>query len=381
MTETETATQTGAARVRVELGARGYDILVGTGVLAEAGRHLAALGMRRVVVVTDETVARLHLPTLETALAEAGIRHETITVPPGEGSKSFAGFEKLVEDMLVLGIERSTAVVALGGGVVGDLAGFAAATTLRGLDYVQIPTTLLAQIDSSVGGKTAIDSRHGKNLVGAFHQPRLVLADTATLDTLPRRELLAGYAEVAKYGLIDDAPFFAWLEENGAAVVAGDAAARRRAIVTCCRAKARVVALDEREAGPRALLNLGHTFGHALEAELGFRPDLLLHGEAVAIGMAMAFDLSVRLGLAPAADAERVRRHLAEIGLPIDLRDARLRGRRITVEGLLERMSHDKKVRDGKLSFVLVRGIGRAFLSRDVDVDALRHILERAVAA
>ena len=368
-------------RVRVELGARGYDIVVGAGVLAEAGRHLKTLGVKRTVIVTDGTVAALHLAALTGSLARAGIRHDRVIVPPGEATKSFAGLEHLIESMLALGIERSTVVVALGGGVVGDLAGFAAAIALRGLDYVQIPTTLLAQIDSSVGGKTAIDSRHGKNLVGAFHQPRLVLADTAVLDTLPRRELLAGYAEVVKYGLIDDAAFFAWLEQHGVPLIAGDAAARRQAIVACCRAKARVVALDEREAGPRALLNLGHTFGHALEAELDFRPDLLLHGEAVAIGMMMAFDLSARLGLAPAADAERVRRHFTAIGLPTGLDAAQFGGRRFTVDGLLERMRRDKKVRDGRMTFVLVRGIGRAFLSQDVDVGALRELLERAVAA
>jgi 3-dehydroquinate synthase len=383
---TRTPVRKGAAggdseRVRVELGARGYDIVVGAGVLAGAGGQLKALGIKRAIVVTDQTVAALHLPALAAALDRAGIAHDQVVVPPGEASKSFAGFEQLVEALLARRVERSTAIVALGGGVVGDLAGFAAAVTLRGLDYVQVPTTLLAQIDSSVGGKTAIDSRHGKNLVGAFHQPRLVLADTAVLDTLPRRELLAGYAEVVKYGLIDDAPFFAWLESHGAALIAGDAAARRQAIVACCRAKARVVALDEREAGPRALLNLGHTFGHALEAELDFRPDLLLHGEAVAIGMLMAFDLSVRLGLAPAADAERVRRHFAAVGLPTGLGGAQGGGKRFTVEGLLDRMGRDKKVRDGRLTFVLVRGIGRAFLSQDVDVGALRDLLERAVAA
>jgi 3-dehydroquinate synthase len=368
-------------RVHVDLGARGYDILVDAGVLAEAGRHIKALGIRRAIVVTDETVAALHLPALTRSLARAGIIHERIVVPPGEASKSFAGFESLIEDMLALGIERATTVIALGGGVVGDLAGFAAAVALRGLDYVQIPTTLLAQIDSSVGGKTAIDSRHGKNLVGAFHQPRLVLVDTDVLDTLPRRELLAGYAEVAKYGLIDDAPFFAWLEEHGVSIIAGDAEARRHAIVACCRAKARVVALDERESGPRALLNLGHTFGHALEAELDFRPDLLLHGEAVALGMVMAFDLSVKLGLAPKADAERVRRHFTTIGLPTDLHGAQFAGRRFTVDGLLDRMGRDKKVRDGKMTFILVHGIGRAFVSQDVDIGALRELLERAVAA
>ena len=375
------ATEDASERVRVELGARGYDIVVGTGVLADAGDELKALGVKRAVVVTDETVAGLYLPALARSLALAGIRNDRIVVPPGEASKSFAGLEKLIEDMLALGIERSTVVVALGGGVVGDLAGFAAAIALRGLDYVQIPTTLLAQIDSSVGGKTAIDSRHGKNLVGAFHQPRLVLADTAMLDTLPPRELVAGYAEVVKYGLIDDAPFFAWLEKHGLALIAGDAAARREAIVACCRAKARVVALDERESGPRALLNLGHTFGHALEAELDFRPDLLLHGEAVALGMLMAFDLSVRLGLAPGADAERVRRHFDMIGLPTGLKGARLGDRRFDVEGLLGRMGRDKKVREGRMTFILVRGIGKAFLSQDVDAAALRDLLERAVAA
>ena len=376
-----TAAAEGDARVRVELGDRSYDVVVGAGLLTGAGDRLRSLGVRRAVIVTDETVAALHLAALEASLARAGVGHDRIIVPPGEGTKSFAGLEHVVESMLALGIERSTVVVAFGGGVVGDLAGLAAAVALRGLDYVQIPTTLLAQIDSSVGGKTAIDSRHGKNLVGAFHQPRLVLADTAVLDTLPRRELLAGYAEVVKYGLIDDAPFFAWLEENGSAVIAGDATARRHAIVACCRAKARVVALDEREAGLRALLNLGHTFGHALEAEVGYRPDLLLHGEAVAIGMVMAFDLSVSLGLAPAADAERLRRHLSAIGLPTGLQDSRLDGRRFTVEGLLERMGRDKKVRDGKLTLVLLRGIGRAFLSQDVAPGDLRHVLERAVAA
>jgi 3-dehydroquinate synthase len=367
--------------VRVELGARGFDIVVGAGVLAEAGARLKALGIRRAVIVTDETVAALHLPALTGSLARAGIRHDRVIVPPGEATKSFDGLEHLMESMLALGIERSTVVVALGGGVVGDLAGFAAAIALRGLDYVQIPSTLLAQIDSSVGGKTAIDSRHGKNLIGAFHQPRLVLADTALLDTLPRRELLAGYAEVAKYGLIDDAAFFAWLEQNGVPLIAGDEAARRHAIVACCRAKARVVALDERESGPRALLNLGHTFGHALEAELDFRPDLLLHGEAVAIGMVMAFDLSASLGLAPAADAARVRRHFEAVGLPTGLGAAQFGGRGFTVDGLIERMRRDKKVRDGRMAFVLARGIGRAFLSQDVEIDALRALLERAVAA
>ncbi len=365
--------------LRVELGPRSYDIVVGEGALARTGRRVAPLlGAGKTVVVTDETVAGLHLEELERSLAEAGIEHATIVLPPGEQTKDFAHLERLIDDLLALGIERGSTLIALGGGVIGDLAGFAAAIVLRGIDVVQVPTTLLAQVDSSVGGKTGIDTPRGKNLVGAFHQPRLVLADVGTLDTLPRRHLLAGYAEVAKYGLLGDAAFFAWLEDHGRAIRDGDATARRRAVVTSCRAKAAIVAADEREAGQRALLNLGHTFAHALETETGFG-DVLLHGEAVAIGIVMAFDLSVRLGLCPPEDAERVRRHFAALGLATRLRD--VEGPNWSAERLLAHMASDKKVRGGRNAFVLVRGIGRAFVSLDVEREAVRAVLEGSMAA
>ena len=289
----------GSTHLRVELGSRSYDIVAGSGLLAEAGYLMQrVLRQKRVVVVTDTNVAKRHLKTLVAGLTKAEIASEILILPPGEPTKDFAHFEKLCEDILALGIERSTALVALGGGVIGDLAGFAAATLLRGLDYVQVPTTLLAQVDSSVGGKTAIDTKAGKNLVGVFYQPVLVIADIDTLATLPQRELLAGYAEVVKYGLIRDRGFYDWLEQNGAALLKGDAELRRQAVLKSCRAKAEMVAADERDAGERALLNFGHTFGHALEAEAGFG-EVLLHGEAVALGMLMAFDLSARLGLLP----------------------------------------------------------------------------------
>jgi len=365
------------ARVRVELGARGYDIVVGADVIATAGAEIAAvLPNRRVAVVSDETVAARHLPALVAALDAAGIGHCEIRVPPGEASKSFAGLERLVDALLDARIERGDAVIALGGGVVGDLAGFAASILRRGVACVQVPTTLLAQVDSAVGGKTGINTRHGKNLVGSFHQPRLVLADIAALETLPRRELLAGYAEVVKYGAIDDPGFFDWLERNGAAVVAGDRAARTRAVVTSCAAKARIVAADERETGARALLNLGHTFAHALEVEVGYG-DALRHGEAVAIGMVLAFELSVRLGLCPAGDAARLREHLAAVGLPV--RPAGLVGRDGGAR-LVAHMAQDKKVADGRAAFVLARGIGRAFLSREVETETLRAFLDEALA-
>ncbi|MDP6389347.1 MAG: 3-dehydroquinate synthase [Alphaproteobacteria bacterium] len=371
MSETET--------VRVDLGDRGYDIVVGDGVLARAGELLApVLSQDRVVVVTDRNVAKLHLETLQRALADTGIRHEDIVLEAGEQTKSFGALEQLLDDLLGRGIERATTLVAFGGGVIGDLAGLAAAIALRGIDIVQIPTTLLAHVDSSVGGKTAIDTPHGKNLVGAFHQPRLVLADTGVLDTLPPRELRAGYAEVVKYGLIDDPDFFAWLEGHGAAVIEGDTTARRRAIVTSCKAKAAIVAGDERESGDRALLNLGHTFAHALETETGFG-DELLHGEAVAIGMCLAFDLSVELGLCPPADADRVRRHFAMVDLAHGLDAAQ--GRIWNAERLIAHMDRDKKARDGRKTFILVRGLGQAFISREVENDDLKALLEEAIAA
>ena len=367
----------GPARLRVELGARGYDIVVGEGLLADAVTWLGpVLESRRVAVVSDETVAALHLPALGRALEAAGIEHHDAVVPAGEASKDFAHLERLVDSLLDARIERSDTVIALGGGVVGDLAGFAASILRRGIAVVQMPTTLLAQVDSAIGGKTGIDTRHGKNLVGSFHQPSLVVADVATLDTLPRRELLAGYAEVVKYGLIDDPAFFAWLEANGAGLLAGDRAARHQAVVASCAAKARFVAADEREAGSRALLNLGHTFAHALEVETGYG-ETLRHGEAVAIGMVLAFDLSVRLGLCPAADTERVRRHLDAVGLPTTPRAA-IAGD--AAARLVGHMAHDKKVRAGEIAFVLVDAIGKAHLSRDVDVAEVRALLEESLA-
>lgn len=365
--------------VRVELGARSYDIVVGAGVLNAAAEYLRPLLARPfVLIVTDETVGALHLPTLTAALTQGSIEWRQILLPPGERTKSFAYLQGLTEAMLGLGIDRQTAVVALGGGVIGDLAGFAASIVLRGVDYVQIPTTLLAQVDSSVGGKTAIDVPRGKNLIGSFYQPRLVLADIATLRTLPRRELMAGYAEVVKYGLIRDAAFFEWLEANGRKLCSGDEDARTHAVVTSCRAKAAIVAADEREAGERALLNLGHTFAHALEAETGYSSELL-HGEAVAIGMLMAFELSQAMGLCPAADIRRVRRHFETVGLPVSAN--RAKGRRWRAADLVRHMRHDKKARGGRLRFVLVRGIGKAFVSADVDMAVVEGVLDRALAA
>jgi len=365
--------------VPVGLGERAYDIVVGPGALARSGEFLKPLLRNpRVVIVTDTTVAGLHLEMLTRSLKNAGLQWDEITLAPGEERKSFPELERLVDRVLDLGIERGSMLLALGGGVIGDLTGFAASITLRGIDYVQLPTTLLAQVDSSVGGKTAINTRAGKNLAGSFYQPRLVLADTKVLDTLPKRELLAGYAEVVKYGLINDAEFFAWLEGHGAGLLDRDDRARVDAVVRSCQAKSNVVAADEREAGSRALLNFGHTFGHALESACGYG-DMLLHGEAVAIGMIMAFDLSVRLGLCPAEDAARVRRHLAAVGLPTD--PSHIDGMAFSADDLRARMATDKKVRDGKLVFVLTRGIGEAFVSADVRPDDLLAVLEEAVAA
>jgi 3-dehydroquinate synthase len=369
--------------IAVSLGERSYTVKVGSGLLDEAGQHMAPLlRQKRVIVVTDANVAGLHLARLDAALDRAGITHQAIVLPPGEHTKSFEHLQQLTGDLLDRGIERGTMLVALGGGVIGDLAGFAAAVLLRGIDFIQVPTTLLAQVDSSVGGKTAIDMPQGKNLVGAFHQPRLVLADVDVLQTLPRREVLAGYAEVAKYGLINDPAFFQWLEANGEAIANGDSAARRHAVATSCRAKAAIVAADEKEQGDRALLNLGHTFAHALETETGYGPDLL-HGEAVAAGMALAFDLSVRLDLCPAADAARVRRHLRAVGLPAGLGDIKApRGQHgWNTRGLLAHMSKDKKVRDGKVTFILARGIGKAFIAPGIDLALVEAVLQDAAVA
>ncbi|UEM21545.1 3-dehydroquinate synthase [Skermanella mucosa] len=364
--------------VRVDLAERSYDIVIGPGVIAGAGARISALaGRRPVVVVTDDTVAPLHLPALEASLDEAGVRRNgpAIVLPAGEKTKSFVHLEALLDDLLGRGIERSTMLVALGGGVIGDLAGFAAAVALRGLDFVQVPTTLLAQVDSSVGGKTGINTRQGKNLVGSFHQPRLVLADTGALATLSRRHMLAGYAEVVKYGLIDDAGFFAWLEEHGAAVCAGEPEALVRAVTVSCAAKAAIVGQDERESGRRALLNFGHTFGHALEAAVGY-DDRLLHGEGVALGMGLAFDLSARLGYCDAEVPARVRRHLDRIGLPTRL--GQVAGVTWDTQELLGHMAKDKKVQDGRITFVLARGIGQAFTARDIDGREVAAVLDQA---
>jgi len=379
MTTTTTANRT----IRVDLAGRSYDIAIGRNLIDHAGELVRPLlAAPRVTIVSDDTVAPLYGGRLTASFEKAGVKTEVVTVPAGESSKEFPAFGRLMNALLDLRPDRKTTLVALGGGVVGDLTGFAASVLLRGVDFIQVPTTLLAQVDSSVGGKTGINTRHGKNLVGSFYQPRLVLADTAVLDSLPRRELLAGYAEVAKYGLIDDPAFFAWCEQNGAAVLFGDAVKRAYAIEHSCLAKARIVAADERETTDlRALLNLGHTFGHALEAETGFGPDLL-HGEAVGAGMAMAFDLSARLGLCPMADAERVRYHLAMVGLPVRPRAIGGDNRRAwDAARLIDHMRGDKKAEGGKLTFVLARGIGKAFVTRDVDEAALRSLLDDAIAA
>ena len=360
------------AAVHVALGARGYDVIIGRGALAGLGERIAALrpGVSA-AIVTDATVASHHLSAAETALQRAGIRSTHLVVPAGESSKSWSVLEQVCEDLIAARIERGDVVVALGGGVIVDLAGFAAAIVRRGLEVVQVPTTLLAQIDSAFGGKTAINSRQGKNLIGVFHQPSLVVADTALLDTLPARVFRAGYAEVVKYGLINDAGFFAWLEANWREVFARTPA-REHAIATSCRAKAAIIVRDERESGERALLNLGHTFAHALEAAAGFS-DRLLHGEAVAIGLALAFAFSARLGLLPQGEAERVARHLATVGLPTH--PASVPGGPVGADGLMERMAQDKKVRRGKLTFILVRGIGASFVAADIDPAQVRAFL------
>jgi shikimate kinase / 3-dehydroquinate synthase len=361
-------------RLSLALSGGGYDVVVGENLLSRAGALLApVLPQKRCVVVTDETVGRLHLATLMDGLAQTEFAATAITVPAGETSKNLQTYGEVVDGLLDAGVERRTAVIALGGGVVGDLAGFAAATTLRGLPFVQIPTTLLAQVDSSVGGKTGINTRHGKNLLGAFHQPRMVLADTGALATLPVRELRAGYAEIAKAGLIGDAAFFAWCEANGAAVISGDTDIQGDAVLRACAFKAQVVGDDEREEKPsdgRALLNLGHTFGHALEAELGY--GTILHGEAVATGIGLAFRLSADLGLCDRTEAERVIDHMRAMGLPAELT---MLNRRLSAARLISHMRRDKKMRDGHLHFVLVRGIGQAFTKSDVPPEAVTALL------
>jgi 3-dehydroquinate synthase len=359
--------------VDVALGERAYDIVIGRDVLASLGARVAALRPgARTAIVTDRNVARYWLEKTEASLDQAGIATSRIVVDEGEGSKTYAGLERVCEALIAARIERNDLVIALGGGVVGDLAGFAAAILRRGVDFVQVPTSLLAQVDSSVGGKTGINSPQGKNLLGAFHQPVLVIADTAALDTLPPRQFRAGYAEVAKYGVLGDEAFFSWLEANHAEVFKGGAA-REHAIATSCRAKAAIVARDERETGDRALLNLGHTFGHALEAATGFS-DRLFHGEGVAVGMVLAAQFSASLGMIAENDAARVERHLAEVGLPTHLQDIAGFAQEglADADALLALMAQDKKVRRGRLTFILLEAVGRAAIARDVE-PALVH--------
>jgi 3-dehydroquinate synthase len=372
---TETGTDTHREIVPVALGRRSYDIAIGEGLLSQAGDIIKPLLKRPVTaIVTDQNVARAHLATLERALAAHGIRSTAIIMPPGEGTKSFTHLADLCDRLLAAGIERRDRIIALGGGVIGDLAGFAAAILRRGVDFIQIPTSLLAQVDSSVGGKTGINSAHGKNLIGAFHQPLAVIADIELLNTLPRRELASGYAEVAKYGLLGDAGFFEWLESGAEHILRGDAQARIHAIRKSCEAKARIVAEDETETGVRALLNLGHTFGHALEAATGYS-SRLLHGEGVAIGMIQAFRFSERQKLCPPGTADRVARHLETVGLPVHA--SQIPGELPPPGALLDIMRQDKKAQAGKLTFILARGIGDAFIAHDVaDHDVLGFLTE-----
>lgn len=369
-----------ARSIRVDLGARSYDIAIGPGLIDGAGGLLAErLGERRAVIITDTNVGPLYADRLDAALRQAGHQTRTITVAAGEVSKSYAQLEALLEDLIDGGLERGSVLVALGGGVIGDLTGFAASIALRGVEFVQVPTTLLAQVDSSVGGKTAINSRHGKNLIGTFYQPRLVIADTDTLKTLPAAELRAGYAETAKYGLLGDANFFEWLEANAAAILDGDARAQIRAIERACEMKAEIVNQDERETGRRALLNLGHTFAHALEAETGYGAGLL-HGEAVSIGMVLAFELSARMGLCTPDDAVRVRAHLDAAGLPTSFPVHP--GKGWDADVLLAHMGRDKKVQEGRLTFILANGIGDTFVTNEVAADDVSRLLtEMATAA
>lgn len=365
--------------VHVPLGDRSYDVRIGAGLLATAGREIAPLLSRsKTFVITDENVANHHLETLRQGLKATGIDTSALSLPPGESTKSWQGLERAVEWLLSEKVERRDLVIALGGGVIGDLGGFAAAVLRRGVRFVQIPTSLLAQVDSSVGGKTGINSKHGKNLVGAFHQPSLVLADIGVLETLTERDFLAGYGEVVKYGLLGDADFFGWLEQNGPALASGDAGLRAEAVRRSVQMKADIVSRDETEQGDRALLNLGHTFCHALEAATGYS-ERLLHGEGVAIGCALAFETSARLGLCAQEEPSRVRAHLKSMGMKTDLAD--IPGTLPDADALIELMGQDKKVVDGRIRFIMVRGIGEAFVTSDVDIAVVRGVLAEALSA
>lgn len=364
-------------KTTVDLGARSYEILIGENILDEAATYISPLLNRpRTVIITDENVAKHQLLRLEANLNNSTVQFETIVLPAGEATKSMEMFNLLLDQLLSMRLERSDTIIALGGGVIGDLVGFVASVYLRGIDFIQIPTTLLAQVDSSVGGKTGINSKYGKNLIGAFHQPKLVLIDVTTLETLEKRHIIAGYAEVVKYGLINDADFFNWLKENGEALISGPTdksrALRTEAILKSCEAKAAVVAKDEKEAGSRALLNLGHTFGHAFEAENGYN-DNLYHGEAVAMGMIMAFDLSEKMGLCEKEECDQIRLHFNTVGAQ------KASAFNFDVDKLLHHMKGDKKMSDGKLTFVIARGIGKSFLSKDVDMEDVKAVLKSAL--
>lgn len=365
--------------LRVELGDRAYDIRIGQGLVGRAGAEIAPLLVRpRVAVVTDENVAALHLEALQGAMNAAGIEMVSLVLPAGEATKAWPEFSRTVEWLLAQKVERRDVVIAFGGGVIGDLVGFAAAVLRRGVRFVQIPTSLLAQVDSSVGGKTGINAPQGKNLIGAFHQPSLVLADIAVLGTLTARDFLAGYGEVVKYGMLGDLEFFEWLEVNGTALAAGDMTLRAEAVRRSCQAKADIVARDETEQGERALLNLGHTFCHALEAATGYS-DRLLHGEGVAIGCALAFEVSSRLGLCSQEDPSRIRAHLRSMGTKVDLAD--IAGDLPDADALIALMGQDKKVMDGAIHYVMARGIGQAFVTSDVDAGVVKTVLSEALSS
>ena len=364
--------------LNVALGSRSYDIVTGEGLLQQAGTIIhPLLASNRTILISDENIQKYWLKTVEASLDEASIKYHSIILEPGEHTKAHAQVGNLTEQLLDARIERSTTLIAMGGGVIGDLVGFCAAITLRGLDFIQIPTTLLAQVDSSVGGKTGINTPQGKNLIGAFHQPRLVLADICTLDTLPARDLRSGYAEIVKYGLIKNNNFFNWLEINGPSVIGvevkADLMSRSHAILSSCMTKAAIVSADETETGSRALLNMGHTFGHALEAKTGYG-NALSHGEAVSIGMSMAFDLSVRLGICPSEDRDRVKRHLEECRLPVGL--DKFKNNSWSASSLIDLMRQDKKVSDGKLTFILAHGIGKPIITNEVEIADLTAVLD-----
>ncbi len=368
-----------AQSIIVDLGTRSYPIYIGPGLLDEAGRHIAPYLERPfTVIVTDKNVAALHLETLQAGLSKSGIRHKSIIIEPGEASKSFARLSRLCEDILNAGIERGDTIIAFGGGVIGDLAGFAAHIVRRGVEFIQIPTSLLSQVDSSVGGKTGINTPQGKNLVGAFHQPKTVLVDTGVLATLPARQFRSGYAEIVKYGLIDRPDFFEWCEANWQKLQNGDSRALVHAIETSCRAKAAIVAEDELEKGKRALLNLGHTFGHVLEAATGYS-GRLYHGEGVAIGMVLAFEFSVASGLCTGQDLGRVRAHLEASGLPTSMKD--IDGKLPDAGKLMQLMEQDKKISGGKLVLILANAIGGAFIASDIDREEVKSFLARMLDA